>query len=180
VKLQAGERDVYRRDFEHGIALVNPTDHVVAVTLEDAFLKIKGTQAPQVNDGSGVTGVTLPSRDGLVLLRPAPDAVLLMKTVISRPSGPSKVRSRSKLVLKGTVSPRGASGTVSVVRSRRIRGRWRSAGAARVRLVNGSYTYRLRPSAKGAWHFVANYSGCRGGPIGYASSRSSTKSVTVR
>jgi hypothetical protein len=69
VKVQTGSRpDVWRRDFAGGIALVNPTDAAVWVDLGGTFRKLKGTQAPTVNDGSLVTAVTLRPNDGLVLL----------------------------------------------------------------------------------------------------------------
>jgi hypothetical protein len=69
VKLQAGDRNVYRRDFEGGVALVNATESAVTVDLGGTFRKIKGTQAPLVNDGTTVTSVTIQPKDGLVLLR---------------------------------------------------------------------------------------------------------------
>ncbi len=69
LKLQEGDRNVYRRDFEHGIALVNATAAPVTVNLNGSFRKIKGTQCPSVNDGSLVTAVTIPAKDGIVLLR---------------------------------------------------------------------------------------------------------------
>lgn len=61
--------NVWRRDFQNGISLVNPTAGPVTVQLGGTFRKIKGTQAPSVNDGSLVTQVTIPSHDGIVLLR---------------------------------------------------------------------------------------------------------------
>jgi hypothetical protein len=70
VKLQQGDRTAYRRDYEGGVALVNATDESVTVDLSGAFRRIKGPQAPLVNDGSLVTKVVVPARDGLVLLRP--------------------------------------------------------------------------------------------------------------
>jgi len=83
VRLQAGTHpDVWRRDFAGGVSLVNPTDSPVTVDLGGTFRKIKGTQAPLVNDGSLVTEVTLPSKDGLVLLRPA-----LSTTISGMPAG---------------------------------------------------------------------------------------------
>ena len=73
VRLQTGARpDVWRRDFTGGVSLVNPTDAPVTVSLGATYRKIKGTQDPLVNDGSLVTKVTLPPKDGLVVLRPAP------------------------------------------------------------------------------------------------------------
>jgi hypothetical protein len=61
---------VYRRDFEYGIALVNPKGNgKKTVTLETDFVTIKGTQAPSVNTGATVRKVTLNDRDGIILLR---------------------------------------------------------------------------------------------------------------
>ena len=87
VKLQAGDRNVYRRDFEGGVALVNATEAPATVDLGGTFRKIKGTQAPTVNDGSLVTAVTLPPKDGLVLLRPSHRPLFSLAT--SRWSSPS-------------------------------------------------------------------------------------------
>ncbi|HIE57906.1 MAG TPA: hypothetical protein EYP88_06735, partial [Anaerolineales bacterium] len=69
VHLQSGSRDIWRRDYEHGIALVNATHSPQTVSLGGEFRKINGTQAPDVNDGSLVSDVTLAPLDGLILLR---------------------------------------------------------------------------------------------------------------
>ncbi|HXS27057.1 MAG TPA: hypothetical protein VN730_05250, partial [Steroidobacteraceae bacterium] len=42
------------------------------VKLETAFVKLKGSQAPGVNDGATVTRVTLSARDGIILMRKPP------------------------------------------------------------------------------------------------------------
>jgi hypothetical protein len=68
-QLQAGSREVWRRDYSGGIALVNATVETRHVDLGATFRKIAGTQAPKINDGSLVTRVTLPPHDGLILLR---------------------------------------------------------------------------------------------------------------
>ncbi len=69
----AWQQGVWRRDFQNGIALVNPKGNgAQTVTLEAAFIKIKGTQVPAINDGSTVTKVTLADRDGILLLRNSP------------------------------------------------------------------------------------------------------------
>ena len=73
VRLQVGDRDVWRRDFDNGVALVNPSASDVTVSLGGLFQTIKGTQVPSVNDGSLVTSVMIPAKDGTVLLRP-PDS----------------------------------------------------------------------------------------------------------
>jgi hypothetical protein len=65
--------NAWRRDFAGGVALVNPSSSPVTVQLGGTFRKIKGTQAPTVNDGSTVTAVTIPAQDGIIVLRiPAP------------------------------------------------------------------------------------------------------------
>jgi hypothetical protein len=64
------QNGVYRRDFQNGIALVNPKGNGVrAVTLETAFKKLSGSQDSAVNSGQTVTTVTLKDRDGIILLR---------------------------------------------------------------------------------------------------------------
>jgi hypothetical protein len=62
---------VFRRDFAKGIALVNPGDRPILVRLGGTFRHIKGTIDPATNDGSVATEVTVPARDGLILLRGA-------------------------------------------------------------------------------------------------------------
>jgi len=69
----AWQQGVFRRDFENGIALVNPKGNGAKdVTLEGDFVAIKGTQAPTVNSGKTVRTVHLNDRDGIILLRPKP------------------------------------------------------------------------------------------------------------
>ncbi|MBN1810304.1 MAG: carbohydrate binding domain-containing protein [Anaerolineae bacterium] len=77
VRLQAGTRDVWRRDYQGGVALVNATGRTQAVDLGGMFRKIQGTQAPAVNDGSTVDTVTLPPYDGIILLRPRSSVLYL-------------------------------------------------------------------------------------------------------
>jgi len=67
VKLEAG--GVWRRDFEHGIALNNSTSETVTIDLKKPFRRLRGTQNPRLNDGKVVTRVTLPAHDGLILLK---------------------------------------------------------------------------------------------------------------
>jgi hypothetical protein len=66
------QKGVWRRDFDNGIALVNPKGNgAQTVTLEMPYVKIKGTQDPVTNNGAMVTTVTLQDRDGIILLRQA-------------------------------------------------------------------------------------------------------------
>jgi hypothetical protein len=69
VRLQRGSREVWRRDYERGVVLVNASAAVRAVTLGGTFKRLRGAQAPAVNDGGYGTRVALPARDGLILLR---------------------------------------------------------------------------------------------------------------
>ncbi|HEV2269447.1 MAG TPA: putative glycoside hydrolase [Steroidobacteraceae bacterium] len=69
----AWQNGVWRRDFSNGIALVNPKGNGArTVQLGGTFVKIRGTQAPSVNNGQSVTSVTLQDRDGIILLRQSP------------------------------------------------------------------------------------------------------------
>ncbi|QYN34467.1 putative glycoside hydrolase family 15 protein [Pseudonocardia sp. DSM 110487] len=61
--------DVVRRDFDHGIVLNNAGPVAQTVDLGGTFRRLTGRQDPATNDGSLATSVTLPPRDGLVLLR---------------------------------------------------------------------------------------------------------------
>jgi hypothetical protein len=61
--------DVWRRDFQGGSALVNPTGASASVDLGGPLRKIRGAQVPSINNGAIITAVTIPARDGIVLLR---------------------------------------------------------------------------------------------------------------
>ena len=66
----AWQKGVYRRDFENGIALVNPKGNgTVEVTLEEDFRRLDGKQAPSVNSGAVTRKVVLQERDGIILKR---------------------------------------------------------------------------------------------------------------
>jgi hypothetical protein len=72
----AWQNGVYRRDFQNGIALVNPKGNgAQTVTLETSYTRISGSQAPTINSGQTVTTVTLQDRDGIILLRLQPAKV---------------------------------------------------------------------------------------------------------
>ncbi|MFA6547475.1 MAG: putative glycoside hydrolase [Candidatus Magasanikbacteria bacterium] len=61
------KEDVWRRDYENGLALVNSTGVAQTVNLGDDYEKIIGKQDSTINDGSIVDRVKLNARDGLVL-----------------------------------------------------------------------------------------------------------------
>lgn len=63
-------KGVYRRDFENGIALVNPKGNgTQTITVEPGFVRIAGVQDPLVNNGQVADTITLPERDGILLVR---------------------------------------------------------------------------------------------------------------
>ena len=66
----AWQSGVYRRNFQNGIVLVNPKGNGTrTVTLEANYVKVRGTQAPSVNNGATVRTVTLKDRDGIILIK---------------------------------------------------------------------------------------------------------------
>lgn len=68
----AWQDGVYRRRFENGWVLWNPRGNGTKIlNLGATMRKLKGTQAPDVNNGEVVTSVTLQDRDGLFLLNSA-------------------------------------------------------------------------------------------------------------
>ncbi len=63
---------VWRRDFEHGVALVNPQARAQSVDLEPGLRRLAGRQDPATNN-AGVAGtLVLRPRDGIILRREAP------------------------------------------------------------------------------------------------------------
>lgn len=62
-------RGVFRRKFENGIALVNPTWRSVTVRVGSGYRHLNGTQDPDVNNGQSVAKITIPAKDGILLIR---------------------------------------------------------------------------------------------------------------
>lgn len=63
------QNGIYRRTYEKGIVLINPGLLSKTVTIESGYLRIKGTQAPEVNNGSAVISITLGGKDGIILIK---------------------------------------------------------------------------------------------------------------
>lgn len=61
---------VWGRDFAEGKVLVNSTSSTQIVNLGGEYEKLHGSQDPSVNNGAIVSQVSIPSEDGLILLRP--------------------------------------------------------------------------------------------------------------
>jgi hypothetical protein len=62
--------NVYRRDFEHGIALVNVGSTPQQVTFRRPYQHLSGITDRRVNNGTTVELVTIPAQDGVILLDP--------------------------------------------------------------------------------------------------------------
>ena len=61
---------VWKRSYELGEVVVNPTNVSQTVKLGGEYEKIRGVQDPKTNDGSIVSKLTLGAQDGILLLRP--------------------------------------------------------------------------------------------------------------
>ncbi len=61
--------DVWSRNFENGISIVNSTNEARTIPLDGEYEHIHGVQDTAVNDGSIVSEVTLAPKDGLILLK---------------------------------------------------------------------------------------------------------------
>jgi hypothetical protein len=69
VHFQTGLTSIWRRDFQNGIVLVNPSERSLDVPLGLQYKRILGTRAPAVNNGAAATTMTVPPGDALFLLR---------------------------------------------------------------------------------------------------------------
>ena len=65
----AWSQGVWRRDFQHGVVLVNPTTSAKTVKLEPGLRRLAGNQDRAVNNGSVIAQATLEAKDGIVLRR---------------------------------------------------------------------------------------------------------------
>lgn len=61
-------RQVWRRDFQNGIVLVNPSGITKTLDLKGQYRKILGTRDPKFNDGSIVEKIVLLPHSGIILL----------------------------------------------------------------------------------------------------------------
>ncbi|MFA5211673.1 MAG: putative glycoside hydrolase [Patescibacteria group bacterium] len=67
--LSTYKNDVWRRDFDHGIVLVNSTNDIKTIDLKGEYEKINGVQDKTINNGSIVSEVDIFGQDGLILLK---------------------------------------------------------------------------------------------------------------
>ena len=68
VHFQQGVTNLWRRDFQNGIVLVNPDIAPMTVPLERSYRRIQGVTDPITNDGAIVTQITVPPSDARFLI----------------------------------------------------------------------------------------------------------------
>ena len=102
------------------------------------------------------------------------------RSTSTRLAGVTRVKINKTSKVTGRVYPRSAAGAVTIVRTRLVGGRWRSAGTAKVPVVNGAYTYRFKPTRRGDWRITARYTGGTSGGITFKPSKSTVKKLKVR
>jgi len=68
IHFQVGASTVYRRDFDHGTILVNPSTSTLDVHMERSFQRIHGIHDTAVNDGSAGDRQTIAPSDALFLI----------------------------------------------------------------------------------------------------------------
>lgn len=62
-------KGVYKRAFEKGVVIVNPTSHNIKIDLSEPLYLLAGRQDKDVNNGARVSRLTLHAKDGLILSR---------------------------------------------------------------------------------------------------------------
>ena len=65
----AGNGSVWRREYEYGTVVCNPTDVSVDVNLGGTYWLIKGQQVPEINSGKSLDIIKIGPRDGRILLK---------------------------------------------------------------------------------------------------------------
>ncbi len=66
------QNGVYRRVFERGMVLLNPGAHAVSVNMGARYKRFTGMQDADVNSGASAEHITIPPRDGIVLVKQNP------------------------------------------------------------------------------------------------------------
>lgn len=70
--LTAWKKGIWRRDYEHGIVLVNPSNRSIKINIENGFRRLAGSQDSLVNSGEKVDSLVIRGRDGLILSKLSP------------------------------------------------------------------------------------------------------------
>ena len=118
IQILRGRGGAFRRDFQHGLTLVNPNTAPITLDIEPGFRRIAGTVDPGTNNGQSATHIVLGGEDGLVLLREAaglpedPPALPPAPPLIFAYPNPAPMRQGDAAVVSG-VPPGGSVAIVS-------------------------------------------------------------------
>jgi hypothetical protein len=69
VSMKKCTNSLWKREFSNGLILCNPTNNEIKLNLGQTYYHIAGNQDPLTNSGQPCTDVTIPSKDGLILLK---------------------------------------------------------------------------------------------------------------
>ncbi len=76
VYLFEGNANVFRREFENGLVVVNATPSARSVALGGQYFRIRGTGQDPINNGAAVSAVTIGAYDAAVLVKPSATVTL--------------------------------------------------------------------------------------------------------
>jgi hypothetical protein len=131
VHFQRGAPNIYRRDFEYGVVLVNPANRTWDVALERTFRRISGTRDPVVNNGTESNLFSMPPATALFLLKPVTEMIGVDEPARAAASGlawslasPSPARAGADVVRMTLAVAQDGTGRVDVydARGRLVRG----------------------------------------------------------
>jgi len=88
VHFQQGVTNAWRRDFQNGIVLVNPSVFPMQVPLGGTFRRILGTVDPVTNDGTATTTALVPAADALFMIGTAARDTIPPATIKDARLGP--------------------------------------------------------------------------------------------
>lgn len=161
IRIIEGQGGAFRRDFEYGIALVNPTSSPFTIPLGGVYYRLDGTVDPITNNGMSTSQVTLAAEDGLVLLDTAPTAVDEEAAPAAPPlllAFPNPARMSMTPAVEITGVPRGGSVTIVSPLGRIVRTltehdpggswRWDLRNASAQRAASGVYLALVRDAGR--------------------------------
>jgi hypothetical protein len=112
--------------------------------------------------------------DDISLTAPAP------VPTTTRLSAPASAKVGATLKVTGAVSSPAASGTVTLVETRRVGTKWEAVRSVKVPVAAGTFSCTFKPTVKGDWQLVARYPAGAVGTTAYGSSNSAVKRVNVK
>jgi uncharacterized protein YkwD len=90
------------------------------------------------------------------------------------------VRAGRTLRFTGSIAPRYAPGSVTLVLQRYYSGRWHTYARKQLGLSAGNYSYSFKPKRRGSWRFYATYAGGYANLVSFSAAKSNTRYVRVK